>query len=147
MFMRQTGTKLQKIVNDTVAILLNSPGLIMPVYLTMSTIPAVIMHEEAYQPNSINKSDTMFYDFFEKDHLGKQGWSSPMKNRRCVSRCYGREQCQLDDHAEKLLLDQYGRYHQYIQMPLGSDREQELCQQQWQSALQYRSVYYDDRNQ
>jgi len=102
------------------------------------------MHEEGrIRPNSINKSDTMFYDFFEKDHLGNtRVVLTDEKPQDVYPAAYGREQCQLDDMLKNYYSIQYGRYHQYIQdCQLGSDREQELCQQQWQSALQYRSVF------
>jgi len=67
-----TGVKLQKIVNDTTT----SPDKITRtdyagifVYQN-DTLQYVATPEGRARPKNINMTDTMFYDYFEKDHLG-----------------------------------------------------------------------------
>jgi len=66
------GIKLQKIVNDTAA---HPTRLIRTDYAgsfnyVNDTLQFIAYEEGRIRPKAVNKSDTMFYDFFEKDHLG-----------------------------------------------------------------------------
>ncbi|HWB27600.1 MAG TPA: DUF6443 domain-containing protein [Chitinophagaceae bacterium] len=67
-----TGVKLQKIVNDSTV---TTPKITRTDYAGMfiyqnDTLQYVATPEGRARPKNINKADTMFYDYFEKDHLG-----------------------------------------------------------------------------
>jgi RHS repeat-associated protein len=67
-----TGTKLQKIVNDTTT---NPDKITRTDYAGLfiyqnDTLQYVGTEEGRARPKRVNYSDTMFYDYLEKDHLG-----------------------------------------------------------------------------
>lgn len=67
-----TGIKLQKIVNDTTA---NPDKITRTDYAGLfmyqnDTLQYVSTEEGRARPKRVNYSDTMFYDYLEKDHLG-----------------------------------------------------------------------------